>query len=837
MAEISVIIPVYNTGKYLSECLDSVVNQTFKDIEIICINDGSTDNSAEILKEYAKKDKRIKVINQKNSGVVTARNNGISKAKGEYIYPLDSDDVIVPDCLEKLHKAITRGKGDIITNRVMYFGEETGEMILPKPNKYNMALGNCFVNAALFRKKDFQLTGGYSTKFNIALEDYDLWLNMMFNHNKKVYRVNKILFYYRQKPHDEARNHQNRSVHHQLLIDMFKQYPQIKKYIVLSKIIKPLKKIRRFFFRIENKKVKVLKICIFHINHRKEMVNIYHKFILFFVRIFHSIGTYNRYKMKYLGPTYQLITNPKLIMTLLVKNEQDIIEENLIFHKAMGIDGFIVTDNCSTDKTKEILLKYQKKGWILKIITEKSQTYSQSDWVHRMDVLARDIYKADWIINADADEFWYARSGNLKTELSRSRANLIFVPIFNMRDNSEAWINNIDMIFKSIEKSLADKLIEDGLLSKFNQFGMQIPKVCIRMSEYVYIHMGNHYADMKIQHNRIVSEDIVIYHYNSRGAEQFKQKIIIGGKAFERNKKFGKDVGVHIRYFYEGFKKGILSIEEEYKKTTGTLCLEQCINLTRQDTAIRDFFLLHDIEEKFPKIMSFKTMLGKIKTGASIARFGDAEFDIALQRNKEDPYQKPNDRLSNSLFKILKTPSNDKLIICIPPFNAEHNNVANFRDGLSFWKWYWKERWSFLSPLFVNKEYGDSFFSRDSVFYELNLDDLKSIWENKEVCFIVPENGRFEYDTRLFDNIKTKSEIFIPATNAFDEYDNILKQCKKYNKHTLFFIAAGPTATVLAVELSSLGYQALDMGHFTNCYRQFLGETKSPESYPLERKK
>ena len=90
--KISVIIPVYNMEKYLNECLDSVISQTLKDIEIICINDGSIDNSLKILKEYEKKDKRIKIINQENSGVAIARNHGIDISKGEFIAFLDSDD-------------------------------------------------------------------------------------------------------------------------------------------------------------------------------------------------------------------------------------------------------------------------------------------------------------------------------------------------------------------------------------------------------------------------------------------------------------------------------------------------------------------------------------------------------------------------------------------------------------------------------------------------------------------------------------------------------------------------------------------------------------------------
>lgn len=102
--KVSIIIPVYNTEKYLKTCLDSVINQTLKDIEIICINDGSTDNSLYILNEYAKKDKRIKIISKENGGQAIARNIGIDNAIGEYIGFVDSDDYIDINMFEKMYK-------------------------------------------------------------------------------------------------------------------------------------------------------------------------------------------------------------------------------------------------------------------------------------------------------------------------------------------------------------------------------------------------------------------------------------------------------------------------------------------------------------------------------------------------------------------------------------------------------------------------------------------------------------------------------------------------------------------------------------------------------------
>ncbi|MBO5696399.1 MAG: glycosyltransferase family 2 protein, partial [Alphaproteobacteria bacterium] len=100
MPKISVIIPIYNVEKYLRRCLDSVLNQTFTDWQAICVNDGSPDNCADILDEYAKKDSRFIVVNKKNGGLSDARNVGMEHATGDYILYLDSDDFIHPQTME-----------------------------------------------------------------------------------------------------------------------------------------------------------------------------------------------------------------------------------------------------------------------------------------------------------------------------------------------------------------------------------------------------------------------------------------------------------------------------------------------------------------------------------------------------------------------------------------------------------------------------------------------------------------------------------------------------------------------------------------------------------------
>ena len=113
MAKVSVIVPVYNTEKYLRCCLNSIITQTLQDIEIVCVNDGSTDSSLKILQEYAAKDKRIKIINQENKGLSAARNAGLKVATADYISFIDSDDFVHLTFLERLYNAIQDTNCDI----------------------------------------------------------------------------------------------------------------------------------------------------------------------------------------------------------------------------------------------------------------------------------------------------------------------------------------------------------------------------------------------------------------------------------------------------------------------------------------------------------------------------------------------------------------------------------------------------------------------------------------------------------------------------------------------------------------------------------------------------
>ena len=132
--KISVIIPVYNVEAYLKECLDSFLNQELKEIEVICVNDGSTDNSLNVLKEYQQKDSRVIVINQENKGQGEARNVGIDASRGEYLFFADPDDYIEENSLSKLYSYARENNSNIVwfNYKIVHeYSGETKEYIFP----------------------------------------------------------------------------------------------------------------------------------------------------------------------------------------------------------------------------------------------------------------------------------------------------------------------------------------------------------------------------------------------------------------------------------------------------------------------------------------------------------------------------------------------------------------------------------------------------------------------------------------------------------------------------------------------------------------------------------
>lgn len=151
--KVSVIVPVYNSEKYLKKCLDSLCNQTLKDIEIICINDGSKDNSLKMLNEYKKNDSRIIIIDKENGGQASARNKGIDIAKGEFISFIDSDDYVKIDMLEKMYNKAYDENADLVVCDYYEGNEQNGfKKINAKNTTYTEKINFMFGNISPWNK-------------------------------------------------------------------------------------------------------------------------------------------------------------------------------------------------------------------------------------------------------------------------------------------------------------------------------------------------------------------------------------------------------------------------------------------------------------------------------------------------------------------------------------------------------------------------------------------------------------------------------------------------------------------------------------------------------------
>lgn len=201
---VTVIVPIYNAEKYLGECIDSIVNQTYKNIEIILVNDGSKDKSIDICQEYANKDARIKIIDKQNSGVSDTRNEGIAKSNGDYLMFVDSDDTIDKMCVEKMVNE-SREKTFIIGNILRYKGKyekiQNYNNTTKEYSKIDFLLlyKKMLINAPVARLYDANIIKNNNICFNrkISLGE-DLLFNFEYLNNiEKITLISDYMYYYR----------------------------------------------------------------------------------------------------------------------------------------------------------------------------------------------------------------------------------------------------------------------------------------------------------------------------------------------------------------------------------------------------------------------------------------------------------------------------------------------------------------------------------------------------------------------------------------------------------------------------------------------------------------
>ena len=210
MAEVSIIVPVYQVENYIRQCVDSILAQTFTDFELILVDDGSKDQSGQICDEYAEMDKRVKVIHKENGGLSDARNRGMDQMVGNYFMFVDSDDYISPTMVECLYKNIVNQNADIAACNFLYYFERDRKKNFSTNIKSEILSGKeVFYNRKNERNYGFwtiacnkiykrELFGKVRFRFGKYHED-EFWANDIYQMDIRVVTVPECLYYYRQR--------------------------------------------------------------------------------------------------------------------------------------------------------------------------------------------------------------------------------------------------------------------------------------------------------------------------------------------------------------------------------------------------------------------------------------------------------------------------------------------------------------------------------------------------------------------------------------------------------------------------------------------------------------
>ncbi|MGB5417244.1 glycosyltransferase family 2 protein [Algibacter sp.] len=212
---VSIIVPCYNQAHFLEEALQSVLDQTYSSWECIIVNDGSPDNTEEIAQKWCKTDKRFKYIFKENGGLPSARNSGIKISEGEYILPLDSDDILHEDYLIKLVPVLNNNQSLAIASCYRKFFKKDKDDVFYEykavgTTYHSLMFENILMPSSLFRKQCWTEVGGYDETMTKGFEDWEFWISIL-KRGWEFRFVEEFLFYYRKSNNsmltDTLQNH------------------------------------------------------------------------------------------------------------------------------------------------------------------------------------------------------------------------------------------------------------------------------------------------------------------------------------------------------------------------------------------------------------------------------------------------------------------------------------------------------------------------------------------------------------------------------------------------------------------------------------------------------
>ena len=577
---ISIIVPIYKTEIYLKQCVDGIIAQTLKNIEIILVDDGSPDKCPEICDVYAKIDERIKVIHQKNGGYGKACNAGINASRGEYIGIVESDDYIENDMYETLYSAAIEDNSQIIkasffreyqdgTNDIFSLKHLTNNNYkckLQPADSIPLMLHDSSIWSAIYNKNFINKNNIKMLETDGASFQDDVWKMQTFVMAECITVIDKPVYHYRYMREGSS------CVSKGNMDAVFYNYEEIKRYIIVNNKFEQYKNsyylnyIKSAYFnynRLDNYYQEELilkfgKIIEEAVNNKFNIDEISEAILPLMIKSFYYEILF---KIKSNIPNYK----KKIIIAVVqVQNESDIIE-SLCRYYCSFCDGIIVADDMSSDNTLEILKLLEKEGLPVYIAgkNDVDHGYESINARHKQLLLAADKYNADIILPVDSDEFIVGINGGNPRYLLESLDEKIeyhipwrnFICTKKAEDNTEFYPLTT---CKYSEPPFSKAIISRYLLKEKNAF----PETGC--------HSFFYQEDPPVVHTLT---ELIYNHYPYRNPYHFMLKTILGWTLWltcpyhDGSARFSK--GFHLKTFYDEIKKyGVISNEMIEKYST-----------------------------------------------------------------------------------------------------------------------------------------------------------------------------------------------------------------------------------------------------------------------------
>lgn len=325
----------------------------------------------------------------------------------------------------------------------------------------------------------------------------------------------------------------------------------------------------------------------------------------------------------------------KITMTFLVRNEEDIIRQNILFHHAQGIDSFIVMDNLSTDGTASIV-KELSRNIDIEYIYQPQDDYSQSEWVTDMARRACIDHHADWVINNDADEFWRAGTGTIRDIISGADEDVGVMRL--RRHNAVLQFRGRDPLSGEAHPETSEFFERFSI----NNAGLPLPRKCIhRASASALVAQGNHGVEGVSGRTIDVDDHAYVLHYPYRTLDHYKRKVRLGGAAYARNTKLSPDVGITWREHYK-----LLDTQKmnEFWKGLGRSGIDVLIDVA-EGKILRDAAVIEALRENRRKHESdvLQNILHRLqgRTEVEVNAFIASQIELLTQFPEEERRNRP----------------------------------------------------------------------------------------------------------------------------------------------------------------------------------------------------